>query len=114
MDEESLEHGLWYPDEDICNNQRDGFTSLKWVARQRKIARRVKDASRFFTYKILCRNCVITQTMKGLDPDRPCTDREKDEQKWLKEHPQIVVTEAMRERSQKAAGSFRGRVKKSA
>jgi hypothetical protein len=100
-DQDSLEYGLAYPDEPICSLQK--ANQVDWVRRQRKVARKVKDRERYFTHRMLCRNCRIGVGTKGLDPNRDYDKRAKDEEAWLKEHPEIVVTDELRERGRKAA-----------
>ena len=97
-DESSLQHGLWYPGEDLCNFQK--ANQVDWVRRQRKIAKKANKLHRFFTYKMLCRNCRVGSAIKGLDPD---LDRAKQEQEWIAKHPEIVVTAEMRDRMRSVA-----------
>ena len=84
-DASSLEHGLWYPDEDICNFQQ--ANQLDWVRRQRKIAKKIENKLSFFTHKMLCQECRVTSAIKGLNPDK---DRDKQEEDWLIKHPALT------------------------
>ena len=88
--------GPWYPKEEIFRyltaNQTD------WVRQQRKISRKAKDNLTFFTHRMLSHRCRICSGIKGIDPDRSESKRSEEERKWLSSHPEIVVTEEMRER----------------
>lgn len=76
------ERYTWYPSDEICKN-RDYF-NLDWIKNQKKIAKKAKDESKYFTFQMLNRNCRITKGIIGLD-------QEKDEgfqlKKWLTLHP---------------------------
>lgn len=86
MDEGSLGSGIWYPDEEICKLQ--AFCKLNWVQNQKKIAKKARIIDLYFTHRMLQQNCIIGKGISGLDPDHDIKDMEKDEAKWLKEHPE--------------------------
>jgi hypothetical protein len=103
LDKESLEHGVWYPSEEICNIQ--GFsTKYPWILRQRKIARKVRNKDTYFTHVMLNRSFRITAALEGLDPDKENTTEQLS--RWYKKHPAIVPLtngqkQALRERFKK-------------
>jgi len=47
LDEQSLKKGIWYPGEEICHKR----LGLQWIKIQRRIAKKVKNKDRYFTYK---------------------------------------------------------------
>ena len=104
----NVKQRTWFPDEDIC--------SLKdvpeWVKRQRKIAKKaVGFEAGYFTLAMLIRNCFIAKGIKGLDPDKPEKDREKDENQWLEKHPiKKAVSENEREKRASRMRSIRSKV----
>ena len=80
-----IESGMWFPDEPICTAKQ--FGGLDWVRNQRKIKKRARDKSRYFTLKMLKRNCRIRTGIKGLSPDIPSDKEKRKVQKWLCKHP---------------------------
>ena len=85
LDPESLDHGLWYPDEQIC--KRDNMPG--WVKRQRKLKSRIKPGS-YFTVPMLSHRCSLRGGTVGLDPDRERADQERD---WFKKHREYQQSE---------------------
>ncbi len=77
--DDSLELAEWYPLESICTMYHH-----QWIKAQRKIAKKAKDDTTYYTYEMLNRNCRINPGITGLDPEK---DREEELQKWLKKHP---------------------------
>ncbi len=83
LDSQSLEGGIWYPGgEEICSSQ--AHRSLPWIRAQRKIAKVESDPSRYFTFAMLNRGCVIRRGITGLDPDQP---EELQLRRWMQGHP---------------------------
>ena len=82
LDEQSLKHSIWYPDEEICRAKL--FSALPWIKAQRKIAKRASRMDRYFTLQMLKRNCIIKKGIEGLDPD---LDEALQLKRWLKAHP---------------------------
>lgn len=80
-----VERRMWFPDEPICTVKR--FGGLDWVRNQRKIKKRARHKSRYFTLEMLKRNCRIRTGIKGLSPNVRCDNEEKQVQKWLSKHP---------------------------
>lgn len=78
----SLEFGVWYPDEPICTSKKYG--GQDWIKRQRKIARRTKDVTKYFLFEMLEKSCRISPGIVGLDPEK---EEEAQLQRWLKKHP---------------------------
>lgn len=83
LDEQSLKHGIWYPDEDICNSRTSG--NFPWIKAQRKIAKKAARTDRYFNLQMLERNCIVRKGIEGLDPDQA---EEYQLEKWLKAHPE--------------------------
>ena len=82
LDAKSLEKGIWYPDEEICVNRE--FRFLDAIKNQRKIAKKAKSSSTFFTFKMLSRNCVIGSGITGINTDKE--DWKEQEKQWLNKH----------------------------
>lgn len=80
LDEEDLDCGIWYPDEEICKRR----FRLPWLKTQKRIARITSDRYIYFTKEMLERNCIIGSGMKGLDPDK---EEEPQLKTWMKKHP---------------------------
>ena len=86
LEESSLETGIWYPDEEICKNQKVNHTD--WIKRQRKLSRRaVPDF--YFTYEMLKHKFVIRTGIKGLDPNKPESQETTELKEWFKAHPEL-------------------------
>ena len=83
MDEQSLENGLWYPDEEVCTLKKHG--GLPWIRKQRKLIKRAARVDRYFTLEMLERNCIVRGGIEGLDPDVP---EELQLKRWLNAHPE--------------------------
>ena len=81
LDEDSLENGIWFPDEEIC--KRNEFARKTWVRNQKKIQRRAKNINGYFTLNMLKRNCVVKGGICGIDPDKPA---ESQIEAWLAAH----------------------------
>ena len=81
LDEESLLEGVWYPDEEICRKY-----NCQFIKTQKKIAKRTRDNSTYYTHEMLNRNFVVTKAIAGLDPDK---GRAAQLARWLKTHPAL-------------------------
>ena len=87
IDAMSLEHGAWFPDEEVC--RRADHRTQPMVRTQRRIARltAADTESGCFTGAMLLRGCRLTRKIKGLDPDSgPITAESV--VRWLRKHPQ--------------------------
>jgi len=80
LDPESLKHGIWYPDEEICQKH----SVPDWVRVQRKIAKKTSDVDKYFTFEMLARIYKVTKGIVGLDPDK---DEKPQLKRWLEKHP---------------------------
>jgi len=69
LDKESLQKGIWYPDEAICNNER--FKDLRWIKIQREIKKKATHPDRCFTYEMLVKIRTVRKSIRGLDPAKP-------------------------------------------
>jgi len=77
----SLERGIWYPDEAICQSRR--FNSLVWVRQQGKIAKCASRMDRYFHPLMLQKRCTVKPGIVGLDPDQ---EEGPQLQRWLDGH----------------------------
>lgn len=77
LDVESLECGLWYPEEDVCRK-----SGIDWIRKQRRIKNKTNSPDKYFTHKMLIHNCRISTC--GINP---ANDRHKEEKKWISDHP---------------------------
>ena len=95
LDQQSLDHGAWFPDEEICRVQ----PGPAFVKRQKALARKLDFEAGCFTVRMLERRCKATQSLSGLDPDKgPPHDHEE---KWLADHPKYVASQAQKENSKR-------------
>lgn len=78
------EKSLWYPEEEICKN--GDYSDLDWIKNQKKIAKKVKDESKYFNFQMLNRNCRVAKGIIGLDPEK---DEGPQLKKWLALHPAL-------------------------
>jgi len=83
MDEHSLKHCIWYPDEDICSLRAN--SSILWIQNQKKIKKKAGRVDRYFTFEMLNRDFTIRKGIEGLDPDQ---SEQYQLKRWLKEHPE--------------------------
>jgi hypothetical protein len=84
LDPKSLAAGRWFPSETICHR------SSAMVAKQRKVARLgLNDEAGYFTASMLNVDFLVRRGIHGLNPDRPLSERENEEAKWLAAHPGI-------------------------
>jgi len=81
LDPNSLEKGIWYPDEEIC--QARCFSRLVWVRQQGKIAKCAARMDRYFYLRMLQRRCTVKPGITGLDPDQ---EEGPQLQRWLDGH----------------------------
>lgn len=99
------ENFTWFCDEDICTKQ-----SPQFVKTQRKILKKSKDKSTYYTYEMLNRNCIIKEGITGLNPDEAESAQLK---KWIKNHKHIKELseeekQAMRVKFQARNGNLEG------
>ena len=57
LDDQSLQHGVWYPGEEICKHE--AMQAVDWIARQREL--RKSDKEQYFTFPLL-----VKQAKHGL------------------------------------------------
>ena len=81
----SIDKRLWFPDEEICRAR--WAQSLSWVQAQKKIKKRTRGTSRYFTLTMLSQNCHIKKGIKALNPDMPVETERKRVEKWCLKHP---------------------------
>ncbi len=65
LDKNSLKNGLWFPDEPICSNLSE---RTDWIRKQRRVARKAKDTTRYFTFRDLSKMQRISKP-RGHNPD---------------------------------------------
>ena len=102
LDEQSLKHGIWYPDEEICGIRT--HATLPWIQNQKKLVKKTGRADRYFNLQMLERNCIIRKGIEGLDPDQA---EEYQLKKWLKAHPEkrVLSKEERKVIGQRLAGA---------
>ena len=66
LDKKSIEHGIWYPDEEVCSKR----LGIDWVRKQKKIARKTKFKEGYFTVESIKNLKRISNKTKGEDPDK--------------------------------------------
>lgn len=93
---------MWFPDEPIC--AKEGMlTDYPWLQTQKKIAKRTRRQDRYYTGKMVQRNCMVRSGIVGLDPDR---DEKPQLQRWFRIHP------AKRELTEEEKAILRERLEK--
>jgi hypothetical protein len=101
MRQNTVEHGRWYADEQICKAKK--FQNLPWIRKQKRIARlglAIDDG--FFTVRMLnsIQATAITKNLKGADSDYLIS-----ELKWLEQRAEKRASAEQKKRSGKAAQS---------
>ena len=81
LDRESLKHGIWYPDEEICRLKN----SPKWIKNQKKIVKVGAPTNYYFDYQMLNTLKAIRKGIKGKDPDASVKDIQKRDEKIERE-----------------------------
>lgn len=110
LDKSNYEHGIWYPDEDICHSMLYGGNKQQFIKTQRKIANRVKDKTTYFTFAMLNRNIGVHSTTIGINPDG--TDETAQINAWLKNHiGSKPLTDTERQRRRETINAARGFLK---
>ena len=91
--------GLWYPDEPICKSHKH-HQGARWVANQRKIAKKAKSAEGYFTKAMLDRDFLVRRGIEGCNPD--ALDADAEIRRWIAAHPERTAEQkaAARERGQ--------------
>jgi len=64
LDKQSLKNSIWYSGEPVCG--KHGL-DLKWLQIQRRIAKKAKDNTRYFTYQDFQKSKVVNP--RGHDPN---------------------------------------------
>lgn len=102
LDLQSMEHGIWYPDEEICRS-RTHRQGLKWIENQRKIAKKAKSTDTYFTVEMLDRDFIVRSGIEGIDPDSK--NPEKEYKQWFVSHPEQSA-EQKQKKQQQAQNNF--------
>jgi len=72
-DRESLESGIWYPDEEICRKR-----GVDWAKKQKKIVKMGASPNYYFSYQMLKNLKRIRKGIKGKDPDEGISAKERE------------------------------------
>jgi hypothetical protein len=91
LDQESLQHGVWYSNESVCN--RKDFQSLDWIVKQRAIARMKSSTDKYFSISMLLVIKTVTKRIQGISPDNDQSIRKKKERAWIQEHVKLPLFE---------------------
>ena len=69
LSDENNKNYIWYPDEDICTRKKN---IPDWVKQQRKVAKKANPDNFwfYFTMDMLKVRFRVTNSVKGLDPDK--------------------------------------------
>lgn len=79
MDENSLKHCIWYPNEDICKLRK--FQTLDWVKKQKLIAKKHGSVDGFFSINMLQAIKKVSKGISGANPDNGMSA----EQQWFRD-----------------------------
>jgi len=94
LDPESLEHGIWFPDDPVCRRR----PAPDWVKAQKKIKRKATCRDCYFTFEMLNSGCVIGKGITGLSPDSKADEKER-LRRWLRQHkPRKPLSSEKREK----------------
>jgi hypothetical protein len=66
--EQNPDETIWFPDESVCRSKH--YATLKWVKKQKKIAKKTIYRDRFFTWTDLENIKRVSIKTKGRDPDK--------------------------------------------
>jgi len=94
LDSDSLENGIWYPDEEVCRKRQ----VPEWIKRQKKITRKARDYSKNFLLEMVKQNCVVGKGMTELDPDSLTSENEQ-LKRWYRKHP-LLSTATRKKRAE--------------
>ena len=85
LSEEENKNYIWYPDEDICKIKKN---IPEWVKQQKKVAKKTgpDNCWFYFTLDMLKVRFRVTNSVKGLDPDKEETPQLK---QWFKRNKGI-------------------------
>ena len=83
LQEHSIKHGIWYPEEDVCA-ARDQ-QSLEWIRKQKLVVKACTCMDKYFTVEMLKEAKQIRKGIEGIDPDQQLTQAYADEQSWIKD-----------------------------
>lgn len=89
MQENSLKHGIWYPDEDICGAKK--FQAKTLIKKQKLVAKASASVDKFFTAQMLETVKQIRKGIEGIDPDQSLEQADKAIKKWISEKGGSVV-----------------------
>lgn len=81
LDEGSREHGIWYPDEEICS--RKDFQSLDWIRKQKAIVKAKSPFDKYFTPAMIQAISQVRKGILGINPDQPLEKARETERKWI-------------------------------
>jgi len=69
MDQQSLDKGIWYADEEIC--QFKDYSNVDWVLKQKQLQRnKTTDLDTYFDIPFLMDLKRVKNGTKGLPPDK--------------------------------------------
>jgi hypothetical protein len=89
LDPDSLEYGIWYPDEEICRAAQ--FRNLHWIKVQRRITRVRHRADSYFTVKMLEAVGQVHSGIKGTDPNQQLHNARAAEKCWIMRRVKIPL-----------------------
>ena len=88
--DDSLSHGIFYIDEDICASRE--FQTLDWIKKQKLVVKASTCKDKYFTAEMLKAAKQIRKGTEGIDPDQPLSQAVKAEEAWIK-GKQVVAKE---------------------
>lgn len=104
LDEESIECGIWYADEEICKL----LTVPGWVKKQRRIKKKdIQNEAGFFNVEMLKSSFSVTGGLKGINADLPEKETPAAVKKWLKAHPGREITKEQKAKLRDRIASVR-------
>ena len=89
MDKVSLEHGIFFSDEEICRLKE--FQSLRWVKRQKAIVRKGISNEGYFSILMLNSRRQIRKGTEGINPDQSLEKALVAERVWAGENEPLTT-----------------------
>lgn len=83
LQQNTIDDGIWYPDEDICTAKR--FQTLPWVKKQKAITKAKDPEDRYFTVEMLGVIKQVRKGIEGISPGQPIEEATRAEKRWIAE-----------------------------
>ncbi len=79
LQQNTVDSGIWYPDEEIC--RRRGVPD--WIRKQKAIVKVKAPSYKYFTVAMLQSVRQVRKGIEGINPDQPIKQAEEAERRWI-------------------------------